>query len=59
MLVHPRCVNVARKEGCGVGGGRRIQDAESQCTISETQESTSKATRQINQSDTGKSYRHL
>lgn len=55
MLAHPEYVNVAKREGCRIGDGRRRQDAESQLTISEIQENTGKETRQINRRDTGKS----
>lgn len=55
MLAHPGCVNVAKIEGCRAGGGRRLPDAESQLSISETQENTAEETRQTNQGDTGKS----
>ena len=55
MLAHPRCVNVTKGEGYGVGDGKGMQNAKSQLTTSETQESSGKETRQINQRETGKS----
>ena len=55
ILAHPRCVNVTKGEGYGVGDGKGMQNAKSQLTTSETQESSGKETRQINQRETGKS----
>lgn len=55
ILAHPRCVDITKGEGCGVGDGKGVWGVKFQLTLSETQESSGKETKQTNQRETGKS----